>query len=448
MKKFILLVLVSNLMLAAETSIKLGVDGYRDTDINNSSDSNGIGATVGVDYIIRANNFGYGLGAEIRTEVNPDNTNDYFSHPVYLLGKYYIGESDYYLTGRVGFALNTGNSDLDKLGTYAAYGVGKSIGNFDVELLNEATQINNSGISKNLELFEDNLQTVSLKVAYVFGREKEAAPKIYEKLDLALSNNVEEKNIIWNYSLQGENPEIVKATINGNEVSLSNSGKYVSENLENGTYILKVEAKDINGNIVSKTSEATINVKAPIVEVVKEEPIIVAPVAEVIEEKPVVVTPKEEVVVQEPVIVKEEIIAQEPVVIKEEAKKTGEFSIIKGYDVYNTTVSEEQQKEIENVVSVINGKKGTLYVIGYTDDKGSEELNKRLSKERAEAAAVLLKEKLTNKEDIKIITLGKGEVNFKYPNTSEENRMKNRRVEFEFKGIDGEVISSKELTKY
>lgn len=434
MKKFILLVLLSNLMIAAETSIKLGIDGYRDTDINNSSDSNSLGATLGADYVIKSNNFGYGLGAEIRTEVSPDNTNDYFSHPVYLLGKYYVGKSNYYLTGRVGFAVNTGNSDLDKLGTYIAYGAGKSIGNFDVELLNEATQIDNSGTSKNLELFEDNLQTVSLKVAYVFGREQ-------EKIDLMLSSNVSERDVIWNYYLEGDNAEIVKATINGEPISLNKSGVYTSNDLNNGTYTLQIDAKDKKGNIISESETAIINIAEPVIEIVEEKPVIVPPVVEVIEETPVIITPKEEVIIQETVAVKEEV-------KKEEIKKVGEFSIIKGYDVYNTSVSEEQQNEIENVVSVINGKKGILYVIGYTDDKGSEELNKKLSKERAEAAATLLKQKITNKEDIQIITLGKGEVNFKYPNTSEENRMKNRRVEFEFKGTDGEIISSKELTKY
>ena len=57
--------------------------------------------------------------------------------------------------------------------------------------------------SKNI--FDDQLQSLESE-SRQYGTQG-------EKLDLALSNNVEEKNIIWNYSLQGENPEIVKENI-------------------------------------------------------------------------------------------------------------------------------------------------------------------------------------------------------------------------------------------
>jgi outer membrane protein OmpA-like peptidoglycan-associated protein len=70
-----------------------------------------------------------------------------------------------------------------------------------------------------------------------------------------------------------------------------------------------------------------------------------------------------------------------------------------------------------------------------------------LSKERAQTVAEMVKKVVKNPDDIKIVTVGRGETNFKVSNDSDANRKLNRRIEFEFKSDSGEVIKSEEFTK-
>jgi len=68
-------------------------------------------------------------------------------------------------------------------------------------------------------------------------------------------------------------------------------------------------------------------------------------------------------------------------------------------------------------------------VIGHTDSDGSEEENKTLSKERAEAVA----DYLTSNYDVEIdrlIAVGKGESKPVASNDTEEGKQQNRRVQF------------------
>ena len=65
---------------------------------------------------------------------------------------------------------------------------------------------------------------------------------------------------------------------------------------------------------------------------------------------------------------------------------------------------------------------------GHTDDKGSEEYNLELSKRRAEAVKRFLQDHGINPS--RLLAKGYGETMPRFPNTSEENRAKNRRVEF------------------
>jgi len=68
-----------------------------------------------------------------------------------------------------------------------------------------------------------------------------------------------------------------------------------------------------------------------------------------------------------------------------------------------------------------------IIVEGYTDDIGSESYNLKLSQKRAEAVTNYLINNGIARE--KIETIGYGESKPRYPNTTEENRRKNRRVE-------------------
>jgi outer membrane protein OmpA-like peptidoglycan-associated protein len=70
-----------------------------------------------------------------------------------------------------------------------------------------------------------------------------------------------------------------------------------------------------------------------------------------------------------------------------------------------------------------------LYIDGFTDDIGTDEANTKLSVQRAQAVAAVLKAELKNKTGFVYKETGKGKANPVVPNSSEENRKKNRRVE-------------------
>jgi outer membrane protein OmpA-like peptidoglycan-associated protein len=70
-----------------------------------------------------------------------------------------------------------------------------------------------------------------------------------------------------------------------------------------------------------------------------------------------------------------------------------------------------------------------LNVDGYTDDIGTDETNIKLSLLRAQAVSAILKAELKNKINFIYKETGKGKANPAVPNTNEENRKMNRRVE-------------------
>ena len=71
--------------------------------------------------------------------------------------------------------------------------------------------------------------------------------------------------------------------------------------------------------------------------------------------------------------------------------------------------------------------KTILHVIGYTDDIGSDTYNLGLSTERAATVAQYLQDQGVSEQRLRIE--GRGEANPRVPNTSAENRSRNRRVE-------------------
>lgn len=70
-----------------------------------------------------------------------------------------------------------------------------------------------------------------------------------------------------------------------------------------------------------------------------------------------------------------------------------------------------------------------LNIDGYTDDIGNDDANIKLSLQRAQAVSTILKEELKGKNNFVFKETGKGKANPAVPNTSDENRKKNRRVE-------------------
>jgi outer membrane protein OmpA-like peptidoglycan-associated protein/uncharacterized protein YegL len=82
----------------------------------------------------------------------------------------------------------------------------------------------------------------------------------------------------------------------------------------------------------------------------------------------------------------------------------------------------------EMSVAMKNNSKIKVNVVGHTDDKGDEDYNLKLSKNRALAVKKALIAMGIDAERIE--TEGKGESSPLVPNNSEENRTKNRRTEF------------------
>lgn len=404
MRKYVMLgLLVASLQAAAvEYSVNLGLDPFRRTTVESTDESADIGLSLGGESIWAKDKLKYGLGLELRTETNHDNGwDDFYSYPVYGVLKYNVW-NDYYVLGRLGRVINEKTNVSERSGNYFAFGVGKSFGNIDVELVHEASETLKEGSGSNLkaplDLFKDgNLETLSLKVAYVFGRTKDTTGP-----ELNLASKVEGDDVTWTYGVTEKKAKITEAYLNGKAVPVEADGTYVAENLPTGRYALEVVAVDKLGNVTRKT------------------------------ESVILVDNKSEV-------------------SKEDLEKfvAGEKSlpIIVGYEINVTDMTEAQKKRLQDGVYVLDGLKGTLSVVGYTDDTGTEDINLKLSKERAETVAGMVKNVVKNADDIKIETVGRGETNFVVPNDSEENRKLNRRIEFEFKAADGEVIKSEEFSR-
>ena len=117
-----------------------------------------------------------------------------------------------------------------------------------------------------------------------------------------------------------------------------------------------------------------------------------------------------------------------------EVKRVGEginvtfdSGVLFGFDQSNLTgVASERIADLSDILK----KYPDTYILieGHTDNKGSHSYNERLSRQRAQSVASYLEQK-----DIKssrIRTSWYGEDQPKFNNSTEENRAKNRRVEF------------------
>jgi OOP family OmpA-OmpF porin len=102
-------------------------------------------------------------------------------------------------------------------------------------------------------------------------------------------------------------------------------------------------------------------------------------------------------------------------------------NIFFGFDSAN--VKKDSELELERVVELMNANPTmNVEISAHTDDKGSDAYNNKLSQARAEAVVSFLVSKGIVKE--RLIAKGYGKVQPSVPNDSDENRAKNRRVEF------------------
>lgn len=86
---------------------------------------------------------------------------------------------------------------------------------------------------------------------------------------------------------------------------------------------------------------------------------------------------------------------------------------------------------LDKMISVLKNNDQTVEVVGHTDDKGSAGYNLGLGQERADAIRDLLIEK--GLDGARIVASSKGESEPLAPNTTEENKAKNRRTEIKIR---------------
>ncbi|MDW7690660.1 OmpA family protein [Flammeovirgaceae bacterium SG7u.111] len=108
------------------------------------------------------------------------------------------------------------------------------------------------------------------------------------------------------------------------------------------------------------------------------------------------------------------------------APKFESFHLQFGFD--KAIISGQQFNNLEDVVAYLQKYANTKVTItGYTDSTGDANYNLQLSERRAKAAAKFLKK--NGIDESRISVSGKGENNPLVPNTTKENRRKNRRAE-------------------
>lgn len=99
------------------------------------------------------------------------------------------------------------------------------------------------------------------------------------------------------------------------------------------------------------------------------------------------------------------------------------------FDFDKTTLREESFPELDKVVDLMEQNPNLrIEIAGHTDDKGSDSYNETLSQGRAEAVVAYIVSNFIDQD--RIIAKGYGESKPEVPNTTDENRQINRRVEF------------------
>ncbi len=98
------------------------------------------------------------------------------------------------------------------------------------------------------------------------------------------------------------------------------------------------------------------------------------------------------------------------------------------FKLNSAELSEDARNELQKVGNILNKYEDTQILLeGHTDDTGSDAYNMKLSERRAEAVSSYLVTQ--NLSPSRLKTKWYGEAQPKFPNDSEANREKNRRVE-------------------
>ena len=150
----------------------------------------------------------------------------------------------------------------------------------------------------------------------------------------------------------------------------------------------------------------------------------------------------QQVVVEKPVEVIKYVEKQVPVnttVIDLNCRAAQKMCIINGFKVDGKVPNEAEQRDLRTIANILNAAVvdgGTINVVGHTDSTGSAAYNQKLSVERAQNVARLLRE-YGLKNTVKFGTItGKGLTQPMATNNTVEGRYQNRRVELFFNNVD------------
>ena len=98
------------------------------------------------------------------------------------------------------------------------------------------------------------------------------------------------------------------------------------------------------------------------------------------------------------------------------------------FETGSATIKPAFNSTMDKLADVVNRYgKTSLTVVGHTDHKGTTEANQKLSEQRAHAVGQYLRSKGVN--ELRVVEIGKGEVEPRATNDTEEGRRMNRRVE-------------------
>lgn len=124
-----------------------------------------------------------------------------------------------------------------------------------------------------------------------------------------------------------------------------------------------------------------------------------------------------------------QIIKQEKVVVTQEDRKVVDEAIKNlEFDLSKATIRPISFPSLDRVAELLVNKHFSLKLAGHTDNTGSNSLNMRLSKERAESVKSYLVSKGANASRIEAVGYGSSQPIA--TNSTAEGRQKNRRVEF------------------
>ena len=262
---------ISGATYGAQLEIKGGFEPWREG--NNSTSSFDQGGSLGAELLFNAENspFDYGIGMEWKSEFSGGENNmlgetKSNAFPIYLTGKYGIGDELFYLIGRAGWAMYDTSESID--GFYGAVGVGKQFGHITVEALYESMDLSGSS-----QMYSgDRVNLASIKFGYKFGenkrdiisREKKEALKAeYEKQQAEEMAKIEADNRTKEEEASLEAAFLEAANVVKRETMLEKYMNVIvadgySMDKNNPTNIDQIFLDDINDDLVNESGTLTV----------------------------------------------------------------------------------------------------------------------------------------------------------------------------------------------